>query len=299
MMKSIQPLNPIHCEEKNSKSLLTPSQKENYSRDGFLVMNDFLSDDICELLIDRSRKLIENFDLDEMKVIFSTKNSSQYKNLYFLDSGDKIRFFFEENAINDKGELIRDKLLCINKIGHALHDLDPVFNCVSRSHKIATLIHDLDILDPLLIQSMYICKQPHIGGEVGCHQDNTYLHVKEQPITGLWFALEDATIENGCLWAIPGGHKTPLKSRVIRDKDNNITTETYDHSPWPLDKLVPLEVKRGSIIVLHGLLPHMSKENKSPKSRHAYTLHIASGRHEYAADNWLQRSKEMPFKGFL
>ena len=54
---------------------------------------------------------------------------------------------------------------------------------------------------------MYIFKQPGIGGEVGCHQDATFLYTEPMTVTGFWFAIEDATLENGCLWAAPGGHQ--------------------------------------------------------------------------------------------
>ncbi|KAI3679444.1 hypothetical protein L2E82_51355 [Cichorium intybus] len=47
-----------------------------------------------------------------------------------------------------------------------------------------------------------------IGGEVVPYQDNSFLYTKPQTCTGLWLALEDATIVNGCLWAIPGSHKS-------------------------------------------------------------------------------------------
>lgn len=279
--------------------ILTAAQKENYLRDGFLVIKDFFNVDICELLIGRALELIEKFEPEQIKTIFSAKDQRHAKNQYFLESGDKIHFFFEEGALNENGELTKEKLFSINKIGHALHDLDPVFNCFSRSHKIASLVNDLGMDDPLLLQSMYICKQPYIGGEVNCHQDSTYIFVKDQPVMGLWFALEDATLENGCLWGIPGGHRTPLKARSLRDKNDNVHTEIYDHTPWQLEEMVPLEVPRGSVIVLHGLLPHMSKENTSANSRHAYSLHLVSGRYEYAEDNWLRRSPEKPLKGFL
>jgi phytanoyl-CoA hydroxylase len=72
----------------------------------------------------------------------------------------------------------------------------------------------------------------------------------------------------------------------------------YDDLPWPEDNLVPLEVKQGTLIVLHPLLPHLSRENRSAKSRHAYTLHIIDASVKYPEENWLQRAPEMPLRGF-
>ena len=279
--------------------IITKMQKDYFARDGFLIIKNFISTDVCEFLVDRANKLIEDFNPGDLKITFGAESAVHFKHQYFLESGDKIHFFFEESAFADNGELRAEKKYCINKIGHALHELDPAFNCFSHTHKIAALMQDLEIEDPRIVQSMYICKQPNFGGEVNCHQDNTYLYVKEQPIIGLWFALEDSTLQNGCLWAIPGGHKTPLKSRMMRDRNDHVFTQVYDDTPWPLEKMMPLEVPRGSLILLHGLLPHMSKENVSDRSRHAYTLHIMSGKHEFAKDNWLKKSDDAPFKGFL
>ena len=145
---------------------------------------------------------------------------------------------------------------------------------------------------------MYIFKQPNIGGEVTCHQDSTFLYTEPIDIAGLWFALEDATIENGCLWALPGGHQHGLKSRWRRSQSDRMEFEVFDSEPWPTDGLVPLEVPKGTLILLHGLLPHCSFENRSPRSRHAYTLHLIGARVNYPSDNWLQRSETMPPKGF-
>lgn len=293
---------PVKIEQNEAhalESVITPLQKQYYERDGFLVIKNFISSDICDMLMQHANALIQKFNPENNKTIFSAKDQRHAANLYFLDSSDKIHFFLEEGAVNDAGELIVDKRFAVNKIGHGLHDVDPIFNCFSRLHKTAKLTDELGIADPLLLQSMYICKQPHFGGEVTCHQDATYLSINGGYVTGLWFALEDATINNGCLWAIPGAHHTPAKSRMIRDKTNRIHTEVFDDSVWAIDKMIPLEVPRGSLVVLHGLLPHMSKENISARSRHAYTLHIMSGKHEFLADNWIQRSEELPFKGFI
>lgn len=268
--------------------IITNLQKDYYERDGFLVLKNFITPDMCNYLKDRAETLIEAFDPNEVKVIFSTSNLEAAKHKYFLDSGNKIRFFFEEGAINEDGGLRVEKKYCINKIGHALHELDPAFYCFSHLDKITNLMQDLDIQDPKIVQSMYLCKQPNFGDEVVCHQDSTYLYVKGKPITGFWFALEDSEIHNGCLWALPGGHKAALKSRMLRDRNDHIFTQVYDDSPWALEKMIPLEVPRGSLIVLHGLLPHLSKENLSSRSRHAYSIHAMSGKDTFAEDNWLK-----------
>src|SRR3546814_1667022 len=85
----------------------------------------------------------------------------------------KIRFFFESEAFDAGGRLRQDKRLSINKIGHAQHDLDPVFARFSRLPQLAALAASLGLAQPLLLQSMYIFKQPHLGGEVGRSEEHT------------------------------------------------------------------------------------------------------------------------------
>jgi phytanoyl-CoA hydroxylase len=277
---------------------LTAHQLAQYDSDGFLVMTDFAAVASCDALRARAAKLVQEFDPGDVVSIFSTKEQNRRSDDYFLNSGDKIRFFFEEDAFLPDGTLKRSKEHSINKIGHALHDLDPVFNDFSRSPAVAQLVSDLGINRPLLLQGMYIFKQPKIGGEVTCHQDSTFLYTEPQSIAGLWFALEDATLENGCLWAIPGGHRLGLKSRWLRNPSGGMKFDVFDSSPWPEEKLIPLEVSKGSLIILNGLLPHKSLANRSSRSRHAYTLHVISADSSYPETNWLQRSPDLPLRGF-
>ena len=276
---------------------ITDEQLHSYQQNGFLVLEGFVAERECDVLRARAEELVREFDPADVVSIFSTREQNRVADDYFLTSGDKIRFFFEENAFLPDGKLKFAKERSINKIGHALHDLDPVFENFSHSDKLRELASAIGIQKPLLLQSMYIFKQPNIGGEVGCHQDSTFLYTEPVDIAGLWFALEDATIENGCLWAIPGGHRHGLKSRWVRSPDDRMEFQVFDNEPWPEDELVPLEVSKGSLILLHGLLPHRSLENRSPRSRHAYTLHLISGDAKYAADNWLQRPETMPLRG--
>jgi phytanoyl-CoA hydroxylase len=277
---------------------MNSAELDQYERDGFVVLPGFVRPEACDRLRARAEELVRDFDSAGIVSIFSTREQTRTSDDYFLGSGDKIRFFFEEDAFNSDGTLRQSKEHSINKIGHALHDLDPVFGEFSRMKEIAQLISDLGIENPLLLQSMYIFKQPRIGGEVTCHQDATFLYTEPLRLAGLWFALEDATIENGCLWAIPGGHQLGLKSKFLRAEGGGTRVEVLDKSPWPEDRAEPLEVEKGTLIVLHPLLPHLSRENCSTKSRHAYTLHVIDADSEYPASNWLQRSSDLPPRGF-
>lgn len=281
---------------KNMK--LSLEELARYERDGFLVLEGFAAPEVCDRLRRRAAELLEAFDPADTFSVFSTREQTRTSDEYFLGSGDKVRFFFEEGAFDAGGRLAVNKELAINKIGHALHDLDPVFDEFSRAHEVESLVEALGVRRPLLLQSMYIFKQSGIGGEVTCHQDATFLYTEPRTVTGLWFALEDATQENGCLWAIPGGHHAGLKKRFVRATEGGTRFQTLDDAEWDETRLVPLEVKKGSLIVLHGLLPHMSRANLSPRSRHAYSVHVVDGECLYPEENWLRRAPEMPPRGF-
>jgi phytanoyl-CoA hydroxylase len=154
----------------------------------------------------------------------------------------------------------------------------------------------LGLEHPRLLQSMYIFKQPRIGGEVTPHDDHTFLWTDPPSVTGFWFALEDATVDNGCLWALPGGHDHGPRRRFRRDGAGGTTFDEIDTTPYPTEGFVPLEVEAGTLIVLDGLLPHGSAPNRSGRSRHAYTLHVIERDADYAPDNWLQRP-ELSLRG--
>ena len=271
---------------------------DSWNENGYLVINQFFTNDECDKLRNRASYLIKNFDIKKFNnlSIFETNDQSHAEDRYFLESGDKIHFFFEEKAFDKNGNLNNKIELVINKIGHAMHDLDKDFYDFCHRQDLQNLSNLLGIKLPLLIQSMYIFKQPKIGGEVVCHQDSTFLYTDPESVIGFWVALEDATVNNGCLWVAKGAHKGPLR-KIFKRNNNKMEMITLNDLPFEKTN-TPLEVKKGSLVLLHGRLPHYSCENKSSKSRHAFTLHVIDGQYEYPKENWLQRSN-MPFKGFL
>jgi len=279
---------------------LSSSQLARFGQDGFLVLPGFVDAGKCLELRARALQLARDLapPPDEATVFTADGRALHASEDYFLTSGEAIRCFFEAGAFDADGRLRDEPHLCLNKLGHALHDLDPVFDAFSRTPELAAVAADIGFRQPLLLQSMYIFKQARIGGEVVCHTDHTYLWTEPRSVVGFWFAVDDATTANGCLWALPGGHRLPVRSRSRLDESRTATLlDVLDPEPYPDAGLVPLEAARGTLVLLDGALPHRSGPNLSDAPRHAYTVHAIDGTARYLPDNWLQRPT-LPLRGF-
>lgn len=269
--------------------MLTAAQRQAFDRDGFLVLPGFKGAAEVAAACARADALVEAFEPDARTGVFSTRAPGVTADAALIASADRVHCFFEEEAFDAAGRQVVPKARAINKIGHALHDRDPVFDAFSHGPALAALAADLGLHAPQVWQSQLIFKQPAIGGEVRWHQDATFFVTEPQSVTTFWFALEDADAGNGCLWAEPGGHRGPLRERFVREGDR-LRLEGLDRTPWPdAGRAVPLPAAAGTLIAFHGLLPHCSAPNRSPRRRLAYTLHATDGRSAYAASNWLQR----------
>lgn len=289
---------PLPSFEAPANGELSDAMLQAFHDAGVLLLRNFVSTEKCAALRRRALELVAEFDPGQVRSVFSTTEQTQLQDSYFIDSGDKIRFFLESNAFDESGKLKQSRENSLNKIGHAMHDLDPVFDAFSRTPELAEIARRLGFDQPAIIQSMYIFKPPHIGGEVVCHQDSTFLYTEPESCVGFWFALEDATVDNGCMYFIPGAHREPLKQRNYRRPDGTLETGILDDSPWPMDARCPAEASVGTLAIFSGRSPHLSGGNFSDKSRHAYTLHVIDRRCHYPSDNWLQRSAALPLRGF-
>jgi phytanoyl-CoA hydroxylase len=280
---------------------LTSEQIEFYEKNGYLVIEKFWDETTVELLKEKIHSIVEAADLSSLKSVFSTIENVRHADDYFLNSGGKIRFFWEERAKNEAGEFVTTKEKSINKVGHALHDLDPDFERVSYEGRIGSMCEELGLSRPLAVQSMYIFKQARIGGLVVPHQDGAFLYTEPQSCIGFWWPLNDCSLDNGCLWAVPGSHTLGVHRRFRRKDAPGVGTEFVPQEPvaWDLTGAVPLVIPKGSLVVLHSALVHYSNENNSDVARHAYSIHVVDGKEgvSYPSDNWLQRSpEEEPFR---
>ena len=290
---------------------LTTDQLASYENNGYLLIPNALSSSTVSALLSETNQMLTSFSLtDHPMTKFSTgEKDSHVGDDYFLTSGDKVRFFFEEDAFSSTGELTKPKHRAINKIGHYLHELSPQFRKATFTPLHREIARAIGFRDPRVLQSMIICKQPEIGGRVPPHQDSTFLYTNPPSAVGFWIALEDATMDNGCLSFAKGSHRrAPVKSRFIRKEGRGGTgfedvagakfpenSEIEEREDDEEEKGYEMgEVKAGTLVLIHGNLLHKSEKNLSEKSRFIYTFHVIEGEHEYDSKNWLQP----PDKGF-
>jgi phytanoyl-CoA hydroxylase len=286
--------------------MLNAEQRDDWAHKGYAVLPGFKPAADLAAACARAAELVDAFQPSPDAGVFSTRDRSRVVDAALLASAEAVHCFFEEEAFAADGLLAVPKAQSINKIGHALHDLDPVFDAFSHGPQLAELAAELGLARPQVWQSQLIFKQPRIGGEVGWHQDASFFVTEPQTVTTFWFALEDATLDNGCLWVEPGGHhgeRAVLREQYVcrpTPDGPRLTMEPRSPLTWPgMGRAVPLPVPAGTLVVFGGLLPHCSLANRSPRSRLAYTLHATDATATYSPLNWLQRSAALPVRGFL
>ncbi len=100
--------------------------------------------------------------------------------------------------------------------------------------------------DVKAMQSMLFVKAEGKPGQAW-HQDEFFIPTRDRSLTAIWVALDDATVENGCLWVLPGSHQAGViyPERQIDDARFDCTTEAYQF-PYRDEDSVPIEVAAGS-----------------------------------------------------
>lgn len=282
---------------------LTQEQLNTFDQEGMLCIPNFLTPEQTKKLLDESHLLLSKCDLStHPKTTFKTADNDHIGDKYFFESADKVSFFFDTDAFNDEGELQIELSKAINKIGHGLHMNNELFEKITFDKNVQDIAKSLEYKDPRVLQSMCIFKQPATitdeerENAVPPHTDATFLYTNPQSAIGFWFALEDCTLENGCLAYIPGSHKKyPINKRFVRVDGMNkgCNFQHFSDDPEINEEYKFVPCKAGSLILINNSVLHKSEKNKSDKSRYAYAFHVIDGVAKYDKLNWLQ----IPYTG--
>lgn len=261
-----------------------------WRENGVLVFDGFWDAETVSRVRARAVQLRAVCAEEAPDAVFDAEDQAHATDAWFCTSGETIRAFFEPAAAENV-----DRTHRVNKLGHALHDLDPLFSRVLRDPRLAVLLARLGVQEPLLVQSMVIFKEPGIGAAVPAHQDATFLRTSPPSVVGLWFALDAATADNGALEVCVGAHSTAIRAEFVRT-DAGLSLRTVDDRPLPSEGYVSVQASPGTLVVFHGSLPHRSAHNHGQQPRFAVTLHVVDGVCTWCPDNWLVR--QTPFSGF-
>ncbi|HLV79714.1 MAG TPA: phytanoyl-CoA dioxygenase family protein, partial [Chthonomonadaceae bacterium] len=118
-------------------------------------------------------------------------------------------------------------------------------------------------------------KPPEVGSQKGWHQDSPYWPIEPMALCSCWLPLDDATLENGCMWVLPGHHDRPLPHVSVTD-DYVIAEDGLDTSEG-----IAVPMRAGSGLFFHSLLPHFTAPNRTRSWRRAMVLSYMSARSHY------------------
>ena len=235
--------------------MLTPEQVRSFHELGFLNYGPVLTDaQIAEL----------RAALDRVLAGRSTGQAEQIAN---LSGGDRV----VTQVVN-------------------IWEAEPTFRAHLSSPAIVPLVAQLMDTDTVRVWHDQIqIKPPRIGGPTIWHQDHPYWPIiQPADLVSAWVALEDAVIENGAMWMVPGSHRWgpyngPDGDGTIGLADDELSP-AHDPARVPADALVeivPCEVAAGSVVFHHCLTWHGAPPNRSNRDRPAIAVHYMPGHTRY------------------
>jgi hypothetical protein len=165
---------------------------------------------------------------------------------------------------------------------HFPHKLSPLMHAMLRHPPIVDVLCQLIGPDVKCMQSMLFVKNAGKPGQAW-HQDETFIPTPDASLTGVWIALDDATVDNGCLWVQPGSHRARhlWPSRPCNDPRFDGAPESFGwHGEvWPAEGGVAAEVAAGSVVFFNGYTLHRSLNNRRRSGfRRALVNHVMSAR---------------------
>jgi ectoine hydroxylase-related dioxygenase (phytanoyl-CoA dioxygenase family) len=182
-----------------------------------------------------------------------------------------------QGLVEGASSLDDDELLGRYLAVHFPHKISPIFKDLLAAPAIVDQLTGLIGNDVKCMQSMLFVKAAGKPGQAW-HQDERYIPTRDRSLWGAWLALDDATIDNGCLWVLPGSHRAGVlwPTRPHGSDEFDDSEEAFDF-PDDAGRAVPVEVASGDAVLFHGYLLHRSLRNRLPTGfRRALVNHYMS-----------------------
>ncbi|NKB69549.1 MAG: phytanoyl-CoA dioxygenase family protein [Candidatus Latescibacteria bacterium] len=233
---------------------LTREQQSVYYRDGFIVVEDLLPPDQVEALGRRVRE--------------------------YTHAGrpaGSIRMQMEPRV--QRGELQVDEPGDGYRKIDGLVENDDLFQDLGLNRRIVGIMAQLLGPDLKMFRNALLLKAPSVGSQKGMHQDSPYWPIAPMDLCSCWFALDDATPDNGCMGVLAGGqHRGPLPH--VRVTDDFVVEE----GQYEMGQMVLAPVRAGGGLFFHSLLPHYTAPNRTQSWRRAIALSYMSSRSHYTGE---------------
>ncbi|MBI5834933.1 MAG: phytanoyl-CoA dioxygenase family protein, partial [Armatimonadetes bacterium] len=230
---------------------LSPEQVRSFVDDGYLIVEGLVSAaEVDELRADTVRLARGEYPCDSLQPMPAELTDQQ----------------------------VTERILCI----HQPHYVSPVIERYVRHEAVCGVLGQVTAAhlphwdgSVKCMQSMLFVKPPGFQGQAW-HQDEIYIPTRDRSLIGAWMALDDATVENGCLWVIPGSHRTgylhPQRPHN-RPDEFDVSAESYGFDE---SAEVPVEVPAGSVVFFNGYLLHRSLRNRSQIYRRVLVNHYCN-----------------------
>jgi len=256
---------------KSTAPTLLPHDREAYFRDGFLVIPELLSPEDVASVKESLRKMVRTYAPDREKADMETDAGGRVE---FRKRDGPLFFQLEKHAAPDFEDL--DTLeLQVRKFMWFEKEAAIFERILGPESRMQAIVRELIGDDPLLYQSMALIKPPRIGSTKPWHQDNAYFSVQPlESICGVWIAIDEATVQNGCMHMLRGQHNAGA-FRHEHKRDCEINVRRLD-----LSTLTPVPLKPGGALFFSGMIPHETPPNRSDKRRRALQFHFRGSRSE-------------------
>ena len=254
---------------------LTSRERQQVLDDGYLVLGGIFPREMCAALNDHMLDKIE----EAAEEYVSGARTEFIRS--FGSSPRNFEVFWDLSQGSPLEEPAPMWHHFVQRVGHGLHVDDEEFRRFVFAPAIASVLEQVIAPPVKVVLSVVVYKQPNQAvGYYPWHQDAVYVRTEPLSLVNTFIALDDMTVENGCLYVAPGSHRLGLEHHPHEPTHISIEDNSpgYKHREFNSEDVVALTIEQGSVVILPGTTYHKSEVNRTGKPRRSLLFDSVSGR---------------------